>query len=211
MSPPDALAGVVARFAAGTGPTAVDAERASGYRYSQRAYLVQLRREGAGTALVDPIAQPALHGLNAAIADAEWILHAANQDLPCLAEIGLHPSRLFDTELAGRLLGDERVAHRVAGDLAPGAVGLAPGEQIAQSGPLVLVRNALVVGRTERGARTMSRCHERLAARRRKVESRTRRPRRRTAVTVEHLLLASVCAAYLVAMAVNVLWIAAGP
>ena len=62
----------------------------------------------------------------------------------------------------------------------------------------------------ERGARTMSRCHERLAARRRKVESRTRRPRW-TTVTVEHLLLASVCAAYLVAMAVNVLWIAAGP
>jgi hypothetical protein len=63
----------------------------------------------------------------------------------------------------------------------------------------------------ERGARTMSRCHEQLAARRRKVESRTRRPQRRSAMTVEHLLLASVCAAYLVAMAVNVLWIAAGP
>ncbi len=89
---------------------AVDAERASGYRYSQRAYLVQLRREGAGTALVDPIALPALTTLNEAIADAEWILHAASQDLTCLAEVGLHPRRLFDTELAGRLLGDERVA-----------------------------------------------------------------------------------------------------
>lgn len=43
----DALARVVAAFAAGTGPVAVDAERASGYRYGQRAYLVQLRREGA--------------------------------------------------------------------------------------------------------------------------------------------------------------------
>ena len=43
-------------LAAGTGPVAIDAERASGYRYSNRAYLVQLRREGAGTALVDPIA-----------------------------------------------------------------------------------------------------------------------------------------------------------
>ena len=63
----------------------------------------------------------------------------------------------------------------------------------------------------ERGARTVLRCHERLAARRRKVESRTRQRRRRTAATVEHLLLASVCAAYLVAMAVNVLSIAAGP
>ena len=43
-------------MAAGTGPVAIDAERASGYRYSARAYLIQLRREGAGTCLVDPIA-----------------------------------------------------------------------------------------------------------------------------------------------------------
>ena len=101
---------LVTAMAAASGPVAVDAERASGYRYSQRAYLVQLRRNGAGTALVDPIAQPALTTLNEAIADAEWILHAASQDLTCLAEVGLHPRRLFDTELAGRLLGDERVA-----------------------------------------------------------------------------------------------------
>ncbi|MGH8963473.1 MAG: HRDC domain-containing protein [Jatrophihabitantaceae bacterium] len=101
---------LVSAMRAGTGPIALDAERASGYRYSQRAYLVQLRRAGVGTALIDPTALPALAGLNAAIGDAEWILHAANQDLPCLAELGLYPVRLFDTELAGRLLGDERVA-----------------------------------------------------------------------------------------------------
>ena len=89
---------------------ALDAERASGYRYSQRAYLVQLRRDGAGTALIDPIELPDLCALGAALGEAEWILHAANQDLPCLAEIGLVPARLFDTELAGRLLGEERVA-----------------------------------------------------------------------------------------------------
>ncbi len=106
----DGLAELVASMTAGTGPVAIDAERASGYRYSQRAYLVQLRRAGAGTALIDPVALPALTGLNTALADAEWILHAANQDLPCLAEIGLYPARLFDTELAGRLLGEERVA-----------------------------------------------------------------------------------------------------
>ena len=41
-------------LAAGHGPIAVDTERASGYRYSQRAYLVQLRREGAGTVLSTP-------------------------------------------------------------------------------------------------------------------------------------------------------------
>jgi ribonuclease D len=104
------LAELVAAMAAGTGPVAVDAERASGYRYSQRAYLVQLRRAGAGTALIDPIALPGLSQLGAALADAEWILHAASQDLPCLSELGLHPATLFDTELAGRLLGVERVA-----------------------------------------------------------------------------------------------------
>ena len=89
---------------------AVDAERASGYRYSQRAYLVQLRRAGYGTVLIDPIALPDLTSIDQALAGAEWILHAASQDLACLAELGMRPRRLFDTELAGRLLGSERVA-----------------------------------------------------------------------------------------------------
>ena len=104
------LAAAVARLAAGTGPVAVDAERASGYRYGQRAYLVQLRRAGAGTVLIDPIACPDLSGLHAALDGVEAVLHAASQDLPCLAEIGYRPGRLFDTELAGRLLGYPRVA-----------------------------------------------------------------------------------------------------
>ncbi|GAA0941042.1 ribonuclease D [Actinocorallia libanotica] len=104
-----ALDEAVAAFAAGTGPVAVDAERASGYRYGQRAYLVQLRRAGAGTALIDPVACPDLSDLNRALAGAEMVLHAANQDLPCLAEVGLAPRTLFDTELAGRLLGYPRV------------------------------------------------------------------------------------------------------
>jgi ribonuclease D len=93
----------------GTGPVAVDAERASGYRYGQRAYLVQLRRDGSGTGLVDPVPLPDLSVIQDAIADAEWVLHAANQDLPCLGEIGLVPSRIFDTELAARLAGLPRV------------------------------------------------------------------------------------------------------
>ncbi|MER6677011.1 ribonuclease D [Streptomyces sp. NPDC000983] len=104
-----ALADMVAAFAAGSGPVAVDAERASGYRYGQRAYLVQLRRQGAGTALIDPVACPDLSGLGAALADVEWVLHAATQDLPCLREIGMVPNGLFDTELAGRLAGFPRV------------------------------------------------------------------------------------------------------
>lgn len=96
-------------IAGGTGPVAIDAERASGYRYSNRAYLIQLRRDGSGTWLVDPIAFESLAPLAAALEGTDWILHAATQDLPCLADIGLRPGSLFDTELAGRLLGYPRV------------------------------------------------------------------------------------------------------
>ncbi len=103
------LADVASRVASGSGPIALDAERASGYRYSPRAYLIQLRREGSGTALVDPTAFDDLSSLNEAIGGAEWILHAASQDLPCLREVGLEPTALFDTELAARLLGYPRV------------------------------------------------------------------------------------------------------
>jgi ribonuclease D len=103
------LAGAASAVSAGEGPVAIDAERASGYRYGQRAYLVQLRREGAGTWLVDPAALPDLTPLQEAIGPAEWVLHAATQDLPCLAEVGLTPRQLFDTELAARLLGLPRV------------------------------------------------------------------------------------------------------
>lgn len=105
----NSLAEVIAAFAAGSGPVAVDAERASGYRYGQRAYLVQLRRQGAGTALIDPVACPDLSGLGEALDGVEWVLHAATQDLPCLREIGMIPAHLFDTELAGRLAGFPRV------------------------------------------------------------------------------------------------------
>ena len=104
-----ALAEVINRVKAGSGPVALDAERASGYRYSQRAYLIQLRRTGSGSALIDPIPFGDLTSLDAAIGDAEWILHAATQDLPCFAEIGMRPTKLFDTELAGRLLNLPRV------------------------------------------------------------------------------------------------------
>jgi ribonuclease D len=105
----DALAEAVARLSAGEGPVAVDAERASGYRYGHRAFLVQIRRRGAGTVLIDPITCPDLSALDAALAGTEAVLHAASQDLPCLAELGYRPRELFDTELAGRLLGYPRV------------------------------------------------------------------------------------------------------
>jgi ribonuclease D len=96
-------------LAGGSGPLALDAERASGYTYSQRAYLIQIRRTGSGTALIDPISCPDLSPIAEATAGVEWILHAATQDLDCLREVGLTPSALFDTELAGRILGRERV------------------------------------------------------------------------------------------------------
>jgi ribonuclease D len=107
-TPPE-LAAACRSLAEAGGPVAIDAERASGYRYSSRAYLIQLRRAGAGTFLVDPIGFDSLAPLQEALGDAEWILHAATQDLPCLTEVGLSPAALFDTELAGRLLGYPRV------------------------------------------------------------------------------------------------------
>lgn len=103
------LTGAAQALATGSGPVAADAERASGYRYGQRTYLVQLRREGVGTVLIDPIAVGELSEVDDALSDTEWVLHAANQDLPGFHDLGLHPSRLFDTELAARLLGRSKV------------------------------------------------------------------------------------------------------
>ncbi|HEU5223661.1 MAG TPA: ribonuclease D [Candidatus Lumbricidophila sp.] len=99
----------IATLAGGSGPIAVDAERASGFRYSQRAYLIQMYRRDAGTYLFDPVSIGNWAPLQEAIQDDEWVLHAASQDLPCLRELGLVPSRIFDTELAARLLGFPRV------------------------------------------------------------------------------------------------------
>lgn len=105
----DLLAWCTAAETAPEESVAVDAERASSYRYSSRAYLVQLRTEAAGTLLIDPLAFTLPESFRALLARREWVLHAAGQDLPSLAELGLHPGALFDTELAARLLGMERV------------------------------------------------------------------------------------------------------
>ena len=78
-------------LAAADGPVAVDVERASGFRYSQRAYLVQVFRRGAGVYLFDPPALGDFTALQEAIGDAEWVFHAASQDLPSLRELGLEP------------------------------------------------------------------------------------------------------------------------
>lgn len=109
LSTPDEFLAAVDAIAAGEGPVAVDAERASGFTYSQRAYLIQVYRRGAGAFLLDPPAIGRLDALQAVIGEEEWVLHAASQDLACLREVGLDPVRIFDTELAARLLGLPRV------------------------------------------------------------------------------------------------------
>ena len=99
----------VAAIESGHGPIAVDAERASGFRYSQRAYLIQIYRRGAGTFLFDPLPIGDFGELQQVIGPIEWVLHAASQDLACLREVGLDPELIFDTELGARLLGLPRV------------------------------------------------------------------------------------------------------
>ncbi|MEJ6507214.1 MAG: HRDC domain-containing protein [Microbacteriaceae bacterium] len=92
-----------------SGPLALDAERASGFRYSSRAYLVQAHRRGSANYLIDPLGVPDLSDITTELGDLEWILHAAHQDLPSLREIGVEPQILFDTELGARLAGLPRV------------------------------------------------------------------------------------------------------
>ena len=109
------LADAVATLASSKGSIAIDAERASGFKYSQRAYLVQLRAADTDIFLIDPVAtaetvsSKEFADLASLMKDREWILHAATQDLPCLNEVGLYPGAIFDTELAGRLAGQPRV------------------------------------------------------------------------------------------------------
>jgi ribonuclease D len=76
--------------------------------------LIQIKRTNGGLHLIDPIPfgedHSLFHKLNLLWRDEEVILHASTQDLPCLRELGLSPTRLFDTELAGRIAGMPRVA-----------------------------------------------------------------------------------------------------
>lgn len=109
------LSTAVESLATSVGPIAIDAERASGFKYSQRAYLVQLKAEKSNIFLIDPTTDSRLteskefSSLRELLADREWILHAATQDIPCLQELGFYPKSIFDTELAGRLTGQSRV------------------------------------------------------------------------------------------------------
>jgi len=101
----------LADLATSPGPVGVDTERACGFRYSGRAYLIQMTTPTTPVYLIDPInvTPPVFARLDQALENKTWILHAASQDLPSLRECGLNPHRLFDTELSARLLGHERV------------------------------------------------------------------------------------------------------
>ncbi len=103
---------LIADLLNGNGPLAIDAERSSGYRYSQRAYLIQIYRVNGGLHLIDPIPlkdSKLWQKFNKEFSTYEWVIHASTQDLPCLIEVGLKPKLLFDTELGARIAGCERV------------------------------------------------------------------------------------------------------
>lgn len=103
---------VCERFAEADSSLAADAERASGFRYGHEDWLIQFKRDGAGIALLDPVALTQAGAdweeFNDAVGEATWILHDSLMDLPGFADIGLKPQALFDTEIAARLLGLHR-------------------------------------------------------------------------------------------------------
>lgn len=110
------LRAAIKNLESGNGPIAIDAERASGFRYSARAYLIQIFRREGGLHLIDPIAISSESGADDVVADldsvissTEVVIHASTQDLPCLREFGINPRMLFDTELGARIAGCPRV------------------------------------------------------------------------------------------------------
>ena len=108
----DGFSRAITELKRGSGAIAIDAERASGYKYSQRAYLIQLFRKGGGLHLIDPIPlkdSMLWQEFNDNFSAQQWVIHASTQDLPCLIGVGLKPQKLFDTELGARIAGCERV------------------------------------------------------------------------------------------------------
>ncbi len=106
LATPSQLRQAERRLAKGSGAIAVDTERAGGIRYNDRAFLIQLRRAGSGTMLIDPEPHREVVGpaLEAVMSQATWVLHDAATDLPSLYALGLYPAGLFDTAIAAKLL-----------------------------------------------------------------------------------------------------------
>ena len=121
ISTADELKNAADVLANGRGPLAVDTERASAYRYGDRAFLLQLKRAGSGLFLVDAEAcRSAMELLTPVLNRLTWIIHSARTDLPALLDMGLTPHRLFDTELGGRIAGLKKVN---LADMVDGLVG----------------------------------------------------------------------------------------
>jgi len=109
----DALKLAIDKISATTEPIAIDAERASGFRYGQKAYLIQVGVKGEDLFLIDPVAnyEPEMwEDCKEVLSSKPWIIHAASQDIPCLAELGIIPIQVLDTELGSRILGLPRVS-----------------------------------------------------------------------------------------------------
>lgn len=107
---PASVEAAVDQLASGSGPLAIDTERAGSFLSNDRACLIQVRREGAGTVLLDPLAAPdAVRNAAEFFNSVGWILHSSHDDLPCLLDLGFYPALLDDTLLAGAILGLEKI------------------------------------------------------------------------------------------------------
>ena len=108
---PEQLDAALHLLCQGEGPIAIDTERAAMYRFDDRAYLIQLRREGVGSLIIDPTAHPEelLRWQDELLADVPWLLHAAHTDLPSLLALGWNPGKVLDTQIAAKLLGCQRL------------------------------------------------------------------------------------------------------
>lgn len=107
---PEQFSHAAAALAEGRGAFAIDTERASSFRYDDRAFLVQIYRRDTETFLFAPEGnRKALHDALAPVINGEeWIIHAAIDDLKSLALLDLYPGSIFDTELASRFAGFTR-------------------------------------------------------------------------------------------------------
>lgn len=107
LTTPAEFAEAAAQLRSGYGPVAIDTERASSFRFDDRAFLIQLRRRGTGTLLLAPEGQRTAltKHLAPVVNELEWVIHSAPSDLPSLLALGLYPTSLVDTEKAARLAG----------------------------------------------------------------------------------------------------------
>lgn len=88
-------------------PVSVDTEADSLHAYPEKLCLVQVSVPGLDV-LVDPLANMDLRPLFAILRDRTLILHAADYDMRLMHRtFRFRPSRVFDTMLAARLLGED--------------------------------------------------------------------------------------------------------